>query len=469
MDGRIGHFSYLIEEVESDFFQKTAEEIAQENHIPEPEVIFDDLPVKMAHICIQSSQSGLSKEASAALSMDDGQSYEAFMGKLAAASSVESLGISKTAVFYLSVLEKMGCDVDELAGHVLDDTLAADECLEKCGFGLASLAIPTSKAVGLGSKVWSAIRGAGKATGRGIARAGKATGRGIATAGKATGRGIAGAGKATGRGIAGAGKATGRGIADAAGAVRGAGSRALKSLRDPTRSGTTSLRGRFRERQMKKRIKKHQKLTAPIEKLKAARKKAQEAYSGAGSAAERARHTAQIESLTNKIRSRVPAQREAGRRMTSYERNLADRAGMQVPRTEGGGPKYRKSVEKAQRDADKSTSQAKKDTSKAVEDAEDAVNKSWKSEVDDLVSRGSNRKFPARSKGESPKGDGKGGGGQRPPKKDVEGKGMGVMDAWEKWGKSGWDSLTSTERSRLVRAGVVAGGGMLTYKTMFDN
>lgn len=617
MDGRMSHFSYLTEEVGESFFQKAAEEIAKEAANPTTRQILAAVrrrkplktkpptdkqkqfiremegltergkksseavekaireaskggyghggrPAKLAMLCFKSNEAGLQKEASQALWDPDDHKYNSFMSKIASASPMASLGISMAAVEHLTQLEKIGCDVDELGSHVLEDALRADIYMETCFAKLAGVEAPFEEIaaeleadiledlgfekgarVGWLGRAWQAIRQPARLT---RARA------------------------------------------------------ALQKLKAGPRADVAA----YRKWRTGRLAKKHKAITKPIEKLKAQRAAIQARLKVPMlTPGHRASLVTKAQGLTKDIRALVPAQRAAGRKMTAMQRRLGLHRMKEVP---GGGPKYRASVEKARRAAGTASEKAKAEAAAAAKagktEAAGAAEKARETarattEAGERLQYGRLKPVPgakkrlgrkltkeelkkakhgtydvetgrkiepmggrvdtsaaeraaaetarrmeaagagpggrvmtqaerqaaeasAKARGVSeaeferlrsgqagippvskptaappptapaPKGTAPGGGqattgapkpkgkgkrkgngeaakgpGDRPPVEAVEGKGMGVMDAWTKWGKEGWGALSPQEKARLVRAGVAGAGGLVAYKTVF--
>jgi hypothetical protein len=392
-------------------------------------------PAKLAMLCFKSNHSGLQKEASEALWNPQEQTYNDFIGTLAASSPMASLGISETAIQHLTSLEKIGCDVDELAEHVLGETIQADIYMEACFAKVAGVEEPFEKiAMELEAEIWDEL-GLEKASVAAVAIPAAKLWKAIATPAKAT--------------------------------------RAVAAMRRGVSRVTTPIKGKWRGWRTGRKIKKHKVITGPMEKLKDARRQARLAIrSPKITEVERAQLSANVENLTKQIRKLAPAQMAAGRAMTKYQRALAAKAGESIPRIPGGGPRARASIEAGRAARAKAQASAAKGERGAREAAEKAERGLGKGEVaagaERYYQRGSRKGEPipgthtyykgtryvgperATVRGAPPAR-----GPKPPPASAVEGKGVGVRDAYKRWTDVGWDKLTGTEKRKLIQAGVL--------------
>lgn len=367
MDGRIGHFSYLIEEVESGFFQKAAEEIAAEPSQEEAKTgpAVPERFQKLATLVYQSNQHGLVKQANESL-FDTGNigSYEDILNKVAASSLWEPLGMTKSALDYLDALEEAGIDGEELgkfASHILEDTLETDAVIE------ASINDDSCEDLSKIARL-AVVKNL-------LSRAGKA----IAKPGKF---------KAMGEAI------QQRGIRDIAAA--------------PFRRTGQAIAGKYRKEVGKMR--------------------------------QRAR-LARSKRLTSLQQQRMDVRKQFAAAPTSAKVELGNKL-----------KGINKQIER-QKSRVRDVARKQKATLRAATPKPAPAVRTPKAEA----------KAPAKSSAPEAAPS------ARPPKEAVEGKGVGVMDAWTKWGKEGWGALTDAEKSRLIRAGVMAGGGTAAYNVAFGD
>lgn len=459
MDGRIDHFSYLIEEVESDFFQKAAEEIAVVSHKEEAKT-FSAVPErfqKLATLVYQSNQHGLTKQASEDM-FDIGtfDSYENILNKVAASAYWEPLGMTKSAMDLLTVLEEAGVDEDELtklAGYLVEDALGTDALIEASieKKALAAAALPVLRA------------------GQGIARAVSAIGRGAKTVGGAIRRSAVGRAAAKPEKFRRAGEALQKVAPSVRGKVRG--------FVDKRRLSAIGQHSQYSRR------------------LHQQRKALQSQLSTAGSS--RAVELGEKLKAVNRNLENIKAKmlNIRGKRRTAAGRSMveqktmppspkkppkpstegaakAQKAATPPPKTEGGGLKPGEIEEGAKR--------LKARGSRYGEEKQKRYGAKYVGPEDTpkatagVTPKSTGKEGPGYREKKAPDTKPKGGApdkapGPRPPQEAVEGKGMGVMDAWTKWGKDGWGALSDAEKSRLIRAGVMAGGGAAAYKTVFGD
>lgn len=531
MDGRIGHFSYLIEEVESDFFQKAAEEIAKEEAKTFPAV--PERFQKLATLVYQSNQHGLTKQASEDM-FDAGtfSSYENILNKVAASAYWEPLGMTKSAMDLLTVLEEAEVDEDELtkfAEYILEDTIGTDALIEASMEKEAGDARPIEEIYDELVKIarFGILKGIGK-----LFKRTKGPSTSVPSGFRSVQQKVTGGIQTMGReGKRLIGKAVGK-------------PRRIQRLAEATRRMPAAIRGKAKGFVDKLRLGKIRRQGAYMSRLQGERRalKSHLETAGPGKAREIGeqlkRVNKDIESVKGKMRTRIQ-KRKSALRESGVERNIrttpppkkapkpteegaakAREAATPPPKTEAppkapdptGAPKPKGERSKAQvdtRDLPKNlgglkgegpatrkkpvgsvdTSEAERAAKETGERMRAAGAKGRGDKVRDFESA-KNREAAERvfsgEAGVTPKAETKGsyrargekkttGGapeqapGPRPPQEAVEGKGMGVMDAWTKWGKDGWGALSDAEKSRLIRAGVMAGGGAAAYKTVFGD
>ncbi len=394
MDGRIDHFSYLIEEVESGFFQKAADEIAAEPSREEAKTIaaVPERFQKLATLVYQSSQHGLTKQASESLfDVESIGSYEDILNRVAASSPWEPLGMTKSALEYLDALEEIGVEgeeLDKLAYHILDDTMETDAVIEASINGDSYEELSKIARAGVVRRVL------------GLFRAPKGVQPVVPSAGR--------------------------------------------DIQQMAHSGLRTM-GREAKRLGKKEIVKPGKFRAVGKAIqqRGIRDVATAPFRRAGQAVSRGYRKA-----VGGLRQRAKAARSEY--LTKLQQKRMD---------------LRKELPGASRVQKAEINNRIKDVNRQIEKQKGRVQKVVRKQKASLAkAEGKAKPAPkpaAKPTAEAPS--------ARPPKEAVEGKGVGVMDAWTKWGEKGWAALTDLEKSRLIRAGVLGGTGAVAYKTVFGD
>lgn len=436
MDGRMNPFSYLVEEVEQEFFQKTAEEIAVDLRREESANQAPEIPVrfqKLANLVYQSNQHGLMKEASESI-FSDMDSYESILNKIAAASYWEPLGMTKSAFDFLTVLEEAGVDEGELtkfAEYIIEDTIGTDALIEASMEKEAGDTRPIEEIYDeliKESGVWGSI-------GRGLLRGAKA----VFKPGKF--------------------------------------SRAGEALQKVTPSISGKVKGFLSKRRLGQ-IQAHSQYSRRLHQQRKALQ-SQLATAGSSKAVEIGEKlkgvNENIKAIKNKM-LKIRGKRRAALGEAKVEKIPTAPKKAPKPSTEGAA--------KAREAATPPPSTGGLKPGEVEAGAKRLYERGSRYGEEKSKRYGARHVGPEDTGKKSPPGEGGGyrekkpkppasaperAPGPRPPKEAVEGKGMGVMDAWSKWGREGWEALTDVEKSRLVRAGVMAGGGLATYKTVFGD
>lgn len=566
MDGRIDHFSYLIEEVESDFFQKTAEEIAVSS-IPQQSSVQDDIYTivsdgfgptvefeqieKLASLIRKSNQLGMTKEAESQL-LSGWNDYSSLLSVVAAASN-EQEGMAKTACDVVFAMEEVLAghgSLDKVASHLVLDSLWVDAV----SGGLTKEAVGGIRAFLAAAKALpKAFGGAAKAIRHPIQSIRQHGVKGYAQrVGRAIEAPVQKAYHGTQAKILGKHIQRSRGNISKDVAARESLRKQIASSKDPTTRAElgTRLKGveKSIETQTKRRMSakrqllkserasgadyvkptfrkslKGQAAQARLDRKRSAAKRSRdEGAAKAREAAKAPEPTPPAPGGKPDLKLVPPVQPKTG--PTGAPKPTGKRDPAQVdtrnlkqnldvdphgpPTREGQGPSpvrkqpignvdtseaQRAAAEtgkkmegfggqaktKAQREADEASARARKRAEEIYEGKAGVSTGAPKPKADAPQPKQRTSQDPGYRKQKGPEANKKQAPdkkpapekspGPRPPKEDVEGKGMGVMDAWTKWGKDGWGALSDAEKSRLIRAGVMAGGGAAAYKTVFGD
>lgn len=480
MDGRMNPFSYLVEDVEREFFQKAAEEIAvdlrNESVIQEPEI--PSRFQKLASLVYQSNKHGLTKQASEEMfSIETFSSYENILNKVAASAYWEPLGMTKSAMGFLTVLEEAGVDEGELvkfAEHILEDTIGTDALIEASMEKEAGDTRPIEEVYDelVKEALPAAVGSAARAAGSGL----KWLGRNL----------FPGVSKNT---ISRAGSAIGRTVVKP---------EKFRRVGEALQKVAPSVRGKVRGFVDKRRLSAIEQHSPYSRRLHRQRKALRSQLSTAGSsrAVELGEKLKAVNRNLENIKAKmlnIRGKRRAAAGRSGVEQKTmppspkkppkpstegaekAQQAATPPPKTEapsGGG------LKPGEIEADAKRLHAR--GSRYGEEKQNRYGAKYVGPEDTpkatagVTPKSTGKEGPGYREKKAPDTKPKGGApdkapGPRPPQEAVEGKGMGVMDAWTKWGKDGWGALSDVEKSRLIRAGVMAGGGAAAYKTVFGD
>lgn len=513
----IGPFKYIVDETEQDFFQEAAEGIAKQARLGatvkqlsaaasrrQPNLDppkFDAMASineekkllaqmtsfqggKLAMLLYQTSHEGLSKEASERLVSPDIEGYADIVNNVAASSFWEPLGMTKNALDYLDMLEKIGCKedgLDALADHLLGDSLCTDAAVEAVMEKTAGDERPIEEIYD--ELVKMAVAGAvGRLLG-GLARGARATAGGARSLGRNLVGGEKGiealrrAGSAVGRGASKARSAAGRaGAAVERGASRAIGhgkfQRAGKAIsqrgiRDiaaqPFRRAATAVSGSMRKFRMGRAAKQMAARKAPIKALQAERT-ALRSRMATASGAEASKLKTQIDAITGRM-GRL-GQRYA--KPTTRRERIMKGIGMQ---RSGTRTSAREGARKAEGAASKAEEGATAGAAKSKAKGDTKVNPEWEAEVRGraAASRKGEAFDPTRAKGRGFQEKGKAPqGGKAPQASEKAGKKLkesGYGDIWNKWKSDGWAGLSGAEKRKVY---VALGAGYVGQKMLFS-